>query len=41
MVAFAPEKLIVPKLASGKTPVNEDGASRIHSAEDRCACETV
>jgi hypothetical protein len=26
-VAFAPEKLIVPKFASGKTPLNEDGAS--------------
>ena len=37
MVAFAAENVAVPKLASGKTPDLDDGASTIHSAEDRCA----
>ncbi len=36
MVAWAPEKLAVPKFAKGKM-VPEDGASTIHSAEDRWA----
>jgi len=37
MVAWEPEKLIVPKSAKGKTPWKEEGASSIHSAEDRWA----
>lgn len=31
----------VPKFASGKTPLLDDGASAIHSAEDSDATETV
>jgi hypothetical protein len=34
-------KFTVPKLASGKTPRDDDGASAIHSAEDLAAFETV
>jgi len=34
-------KDIVPKLASGSTPRDEDGASAIHSAEDLAAFVTV
>ena len=37
MVADALEIVAVPKLASGKTPPDEDGASTIHSAELRPA----
>jgi hypothetical protein len=36
-VAHAFEKLTVPKLANGKTPEYDDGASTIHSADDLCA----
>ena len=36
-VAVEAEKLTVPKSASGRTPPLEDGASAIHSAEDRWA----
>ncbi len=34
IVAEALLKFTVPKLASGSTPVKEEGASSIHSAED-------
>ena len=37
MVADAPVKVTDPKLAKGKTPNEDDGASAIHSAEERCA----
>ena len=37
MVACAPYSVAVPKLASGNTPELDDGASTIHSAEDRLA----
>ena len=36
-VALALEKLTVPKFAKGNTPNIEEGASSIHSAEDRFA----
>jgi hypothetical protein len=36
-VAVSAEKETVPKLARGRTPPLEDGASAIHSAEDRWA----
>jgi hypothetical protein len=34
-------KLAVPKFASGSTPLEDEGASAIHSAEDMAAFETV
>ena len=37
MVAWAREIFAVPKFARGKTPYLDDGASTIHSAEERCA----
>jgi hypothetical protein len=38
MVAWAAEKVSLPKLASGSTlPKEADGASMIHSAEERWA----
>ena len=36
IVAWAFVKVTVPKFASGSTPDPEDGASTIHSADDRC-----
>ena len=36
-VAVHDEKETVPKSARGRMPPLEDGASAIHSAEDRCA----
>ena len=35
MVAVDAEKLTVPKSASGRMPPLEEGASAIHSAEER------
>src|SRR5262249_9757880 len=35
--AEAPENATEPKLARGNPPLFEDGASSIHSAEERCA----
>lgn len=37
IVAVQDEKETVPKLASGRIPPLEDGASAIHSAEERWA----
>jgi hypothetical protein len=37
MVAIACEIVAVPKLAKGKMPKKDEGASTTHSAEDRCA----
>src|SRR5438128_2869618 len=37
IVALAPVMVVVPKFASGKTPKSDEGASTIHSAEDRWA----
>ena len=34
-------KFTVPKFAKGSTPLLEEGASAIHSAEDSVAPETV
>ena len=40
IVAVHDEKETVPKLASGRMPPLEDGASAIHSAEERWALLT-
>lgn len=39
IVAEASEKVTLPKLARGSTPLLLEGASAIHSAEDRCPAE--
>ena len=45
IVAEAAEKETVPKSANGRTPLEEDGASAIHSADDSFAdfsvCEVL
>ena len=45
IVAEAPEKETVPKSANGRTPLEEEGASVIHSADDLFAdlsvCEVL